>query len=53
MYQFLFPIGVLGVFIYYIHENNTYIKKSYETTKYLHDGTFDDFYIIDSNIDIV
>jgi len=46
MYQILVPVGMIGIVIYL---NNYFDKHNYSNNS-LHNGTFDDFYIIDSPI---
>ena len=48
MYQFIMPIGFIGIVFY--------VKQQYEKyvfyNNFLHNGTFDDFYIVDIKTDL-
>ena len=49
MYQLLVPVGFIGIVFYLNHEYEKYCFYNY----CLHNGTFDDFHIVDVKKDCI
>jgi len=48
MYQILVPVGFIGIVFYLNHQYEKYVFSKSS----LHNGSFDDFYIVDTKTDL-